>query len=211
MATRARVIVYNTKHVRPEDVPQSIFDLADSRWRGKVAIANPQFGTTRTHAAALFAALGPQRAQQFFTDLRKNDVRIVDGNAAVKNLVARAVPNASPVYVGLTDTDDVLAGQAEGEPIAMIYPDQDDFGTLVIPSTVCLVAGAPHPEAGKRLVDYLLSAEVRAEMTAAGTGYSPLASAERDASAVRAMEVQPKDLLEQLGPSGRWTLENFQP
>ena len=41
--------------------------------------------------------------------LLDNDIRIVDGNATVKNLVARAKPNASPILVGLTDTDDVAS------------------------------------------------------------------------------------------------------
>lgn len=143
IAARARVIVYNTEHVSPEEAPRSIFELTQPKWRGKVAVANPQFGTTRTHVAALFAVLGPERTKQFLQDLLDNEVRITDGNAMVKNLVARADPDASPVYVGLTDTDDVLSGRADGEPVEMVYPDQDSIGTLVIPSTVCLIRGAP--------------------------------------------------------------------
>jgi iron(III) transport system substrate-binding protein len=207
------VVVYNTRHVPADEAPRSIFDLTDPQWRGKVAVADPQFGTTRTHVAALFAELGPKRAQEWLRGLLANQVRIVDGNAMVKNLVARAHPDASPVYVGLTDTDDVLAGQAAGEPIAMIYPDQDSIGTLVVPSTVCLVRGGPNHQAGRRLFDYLVSFEVEATLASPGTGYLPGRPSEPAANyePPHALSVTPQQLLEQLEPSSRWTREHFHP
>ena len=215
IAARARVIVYNTKYVRPEEVPRSLVELTDGKWRGKVAVAQPQFGTTRTHVAALFAALGPARAEQFLTDLLANDVRIVDGNAMVKNLVARARPDASPIYVGLTDTDDVLSGQADGEPVAMVYPDQDSLGTLVIPSTVCLVRGAPHPEAARKLIDYLVGPEVESQLAGGRAGFIPVRPDAPAGKAVsqlgppRPMDLSRQSLLEQLEPSSQWTKEHF--
>lgn len=73
-AARARVIVYNTKRLQRRNCPRSIFDLTDEKWRGKVAIANPMFGTTSTHVAALFAVLGERDAIQFFERLKANKV-----------------------------------------------------------------------------------------------------------------------------------------
>lgn len=217
IATRARVIVYNTDHVSPDEAPRSIFELAAPKWRGKVAVAYPQFGTTKTHAAALFAKLGPRRAEQFFEDLLANDVRIVDGNVMVKNLVARARPDASPIYVGLTDTDDVLSGQADGEPVGMVYPDQGTLGTLVIPSTVAVIRGAPHPEAARQLVDYLVGPEVEAELAGGRAGFmpvrrdAPLGEAISQIGLPRRMDIDHRSLLEQLEPSSQWTKEHFHP
>jgi iron(III) transport system substrate-binding protein len=217
IAARARVIVYNTEHVNQEEAPRSIFELTDGRWRGKVAVAEPQFGTTRTHVAALFAKLGPGRAKQFLADLLANEVRIVDGNAMVKNLVARAHPDASPIYVGLTDTDDVLSGQADGEPVAMVYPDQDELGTLVIPSTVCLLRGAPHPEAARRLIDYLVGPEVESQLADGRAGFipvrpdAPVGKAVSQLGLPRPMDLSRQSLLEQLEPSSQWTKEHFHP
>jgi iron(III) transport system substrate-binding protein len=219
IGTRARVIVYNTRYVRPDQLPQSIFDLADPKWRGKVAIANPQFGTTRTHVAALFAVLGPERTQQFLKDLLANQVRIVDGNAMVKNLVARAHPDASPVYLGLTDTDDVRSGQADGEPVDMIYPDQENgsFGTLLFASTVSVIRGAPHPQSARSLADYLVSPRVESQLVAGWAGFLPVrprpptGTTEVPRAAPRAMKVSYPALLEQLEPSSQWTREHFHP
>lgn len=213
MATRARVIVYNTRYVKPEEAPRRLSDLTDPRWRGRVAVANPQFGTTRTHIAALYAAWGPEPTRQFLRDLLENDVRIVDGNAMVKNLVARADPDASPIYVGLTDTDDVWAGQAAGEPVAMILPDQgvDESGTLVVGSTVAMMRGAPRPESARRLIDYLLSTEVGRRFATTESGYAPVRESGSEAGGIRALKIELPELLDQLAPSSQWTAEHFPP
>ncbi|HID06481.1 MAG TPA: extracellular solute-binding protein [Armatimonadetes bacterium] len=160
-AVRARVIVYNTKRLRHRDCPKSIFDLTDEKWRGKVAIANPMFGTTSTHVAALFCALGEQRAMQFFQRLKANKVGVVEGNSIVRDRVA-----TGEYLLGLTDTDDVWVGRDMGQPDALILPDQHEngIGTLVIPNTIALIANCPHPEEGKALMEYLLSPDVEQKL-----------------------------------------------
>jgi iron(III) transport system substrate-binding protein len=196
--------------VKQDEAPRSLWDLAQPQWKGKVAMANPQFGTTRTHVAAMFALLGPEKAQELLLSLLANEVRIADGNAMVKNLVARADPNASPVYVGLTDTDDVLAGQAEGEPVELIYPDQETIGTLVIPATVCLVRGAVHRAAAEQLIEYLASPQAAQLLAVEGSGYHDVRQPPGKDSP-RAFELSPRALLDQLEPSSRWTQEHFHP
>lgn len=213
VARRARVIVYNTRHVSADEAPRSLFELTEPRWRGKVAMANPQFGTTRAHVAALWAVLGPERTQQWLTSLLENDVQIVDGNAMVMNRVAQAEPGASAVYVGLTDTDDVLSGQADGKPIDMVFPDQDELGTLLVPSSVALVAGAPHAAEGRRLIDYLVGGAAETALATGRAGYLPLRAsaphpsfADRD---IRAIDVSNQQLLDALEPSSRWTKQHL--
>src|SRR5687767_8451483 len=79
-SARMRVIAYNTKTVNPNDAPQSVFDLIAPNWKGQVAIADPRFGSTSFHVAALYALAGDERMDDFFRRLKANDVRIVDGN-----------------------------------------------------------------------------------------------------------------------------------
>ncbi len=154
-AARARVIIYNTRLIKAEDAPDSIFDLLDPRWKGKAALALPLFGSTSTHAAALFAYLSPGPAKAFFEGLVANDVKILAGNATVRDDVAAGI-----VAWGLTDTDDAYGAIAKGKPVEMVYPDQQGIGTLVFPNTLALILGAPHPDEGRALIDYLLSADV---------------------------------------------------
>ena len=79
-AERARVLIVNTNLVPEADRPKSILELTDPKWKGKVAMAKPQFGTTATHAACLFEVLGPDAAKAFYRGLQANDVQIVPGN-----------------------------------------------------------------------------------------------------------------------------------
>src|SRR5207244_1527520 len=79
-AARARVIVVNTQRVPEADRPKSILDLTDPKWKGKVAIAKPLYGTTATQAACLFDALGPDAAKSFYRGLKANGVQVVAGN-----------------------------------------------------------------------------------------------------------------------------------
>jgi iron(III) transport system substrate-binding protein len=168
-AARARVILYNTDAVKPEEAPKSILDLTKPRWKGKVAIARPLFGTTFTHAAALFEVLGEEKAKAFFRALKANEVKIAPGNAMARNLVANG-----EVDVCLTDTDDAHGAYLKKSPVAMVFPDQDGMGALVIPHSVMLIKGGPNMESGKKLIEFLLSAEAEALLAKSESAQFPL-------------------------------------
>ena len=168
-SARLRVIVYNTDKVKAADAPRSVFDLADPRWRGQVAIADPRFGSTSFHVAALYAELGDSRMDDYFKRLKANDVKVVDGNSVVRDMVARG-----GVSVGLTDTDDVNVALEAKQPVAMVLPDRDGIGVPVMPNMVSLIVRAPHAEEGKRLIDYLLSADVERKLAESDAVQIPL-------------------------------------
>jgi iron(III) transport system substrate-binding protein len=167
-AARARVLLVNTNQVSEERRPKSIRDLTDPQWR--CGIAKPLFGTTATHAACLFAAWGDQEAKDFFTALKVN-AQILSGNKQVAQAVA-----GGKLAVGLTDTDDALIEIANGMPVAIVYPDQEEgqMGTLFIPNTLALIKGSPNPEHAQQLVDYLLSAEVERQLAEGPSAQIPL-------------------------------------
>lgn len=168
-SARARVIVYNTKLVTAEEAPKSVLDLSSPKWKGQAAMADPRFGSTSFHVAALYAELGDGKADEFFRRLKANGIRIVDGNSVVRDMVARG-----EVKVGLTDTDDVNVALEDEQPVSMVFPDQEGIGVPVMPNMVSLIAGAPHPEAGKQLIDYLLSPEVEAMLAKSEAVQIPL-------------------------------------
>jgi iron(III) transport system substrate-binding protein len=168
-SARMRVIAYNTKTVAPSEAPQSIFDLADPKWKGQVAMADPRFGSTSFHVAALYAIAGDQKMDDFFRRLKANGVRVVDGNSVVRDLVARG-----EVKTGLTDTDDVNVAIEDGQPVGMVLPDKDGLGVPVMPNMVSLIANAPHPEEARKLIDYLLSADVERQLAQSEAVQIPL-------------------------------------
>jgi iron(III) transport system substrate-binding protein len=76
--------------------------------------------------------------------------------------------------VGLTDTDDAIIEVRNGRPVVIVYPDQDGIGTLFLPNTVALIRDGPHPQAAKRLLDYLLSPNVEKKLAEGRSAQIPL-------------------------------------
>ncbi len=158
-SSRARVLIYNKDLLKGVDVPQSIFDLTNEKYKGNVAIANPLFGTTTFHIAALFSAIGDEKAKQFLNDLKKNEVIVATSNGDVKKRVMKG-----EVACGLTDTDDAFEAVKEGANVGIIFLDQQGIGSLIMPNTVNLIVKSKHSENGQKLIDYLLSKETEAKL-----------------------------------------------
>ncbi len=161
---RARVLLVNTNLVDDEVMPSTVAELLAPRFDSKrLGFANPLFGTTATHAAALAAIMGQHTASGFFQDLIDNGVHMADGNSSVRDLVA-----SGRLHWGLTDTDDACQAINRGDPVRLVVPDQDGIGTLLIPGTVALINGATHPREAHVLIDYLVSKETEELLIASG-------------------------------------------
>ena len=125
----------------------SLQDLTNSAWRHKVALAYPQFGTTAAHLHSLRQRWGDEAWQRWCAQFAANQPLLVDGNSAVVKAVARG-----DAWIGITDSDDVAAGEADHLPIRAVSLGPD---TLAIPNTVAVIREAPHPAAAQRLFDFL--------------------------------------------------------
>ncbi len=168
-SARARVLIYNRNLVTPGREPKSVLDLIEPRFKGKTCIANPLFGTTSMHAAALFAALGEEQAKDFFERFAANGGKILSSNGEVRRRVADG-----EFVIGITDTDDASVAQREGKPIAVVYPDAAGMGTLIVPNCAVLIARAPHPDTGRRFIDYLLRPRTERLLAESAAAQMPL-------------------------------------
>jgi iron(III) transport system substrate-binding protein len=171
-AARARVFIVNTTLADPAQI-HGLDDLLDLRWKGKVCMARPLTGTTLTHATALFASWGEERTRAWLARATAPDspLSFEQSNGQVMRLVREG-----QMAWGLTDTDDFNVARQMGYPVAAVYPDQGDGkqGTLVIPNTLAILAYAPHPQAARKLVDYLLSRETEAKLAASESAQIPV-------------------------------------
>jgi iron(III) transport system substrate-binding protein len=170
-AARARVLIVN-KNLIPNsaDYPTSLFDLADPKWKGKCGMAKPLFGTTATHAAVLFEHLGEEAAEKLLQEIANNAV-IEGGNKTVATRVSWG-----RYAWGLTDTDDAIIELEQGQPIAIVFPDQqpDQMGTLLIPNTICLIKNGPNSERAKILLDRILQADIEERLAQGRSAQIPL-------------------------------------
>jgi iron(III) transport system substrate-binding protein len=199
-ALRQRVIAWNTRRVQAGQAPRKLEDLLQPQWKGKIIMAQPQFGTTRGEVASWFAHYGPTRAGEILQGLKANEVRFVQGNSLAVRKVAQGEAD-----VCLTDTDDAYVGQRNGWPIAMTALDQGGAGALAIPNSVALVRGGPNPPAAKRLVEFLLGEKVEADLAAGEAHTTPVrpAVAGRFAQYAlgKALEVDYAKVSEQMTPA----------
>ena len=201
-SARARVLIYNKDLIGEGQEPKSVMDLNDPRFKNRACIANPLFGTTSMHSAALFKVLGEDKARQFFEKFVANGGTIVSSNGEVRRRVA-----AGDFTLGITDTDDFNVAFQEGKPVGVVYPDEDGMGTLIIPNAAVLIENGPNPDAGRRFIDYLLRPEIEGALAESEAAQMPLRSGISVPGHVRPLdEITPMqvdygelaDLLEQL-------------
>jgi iron(III) transport system substrate-binding protein len=80
------------------------------------------------------------------------------------------------VDFALVDSDDAVNRLKQGKVVEMIFPDQeaDGMGCLILPNAVLMIQGAPHQDAARKLIDYLLSSETEQKLAFADCAQIPL-------------------------------------
>ena len=139
-------LIYNTQKVKAEEAPRAWTDLLDPKWKGKVATGHPAFsGCTGIWALSMRKLYG----WEFFEKLAKNNPRI--GRSAVDPVT---LINAGECLVGLASANNAYPAAAKGNPIGINHP-RDGLSLCVTPSAI--PANAPHPNAARLFMEWLLS------------------------------------------------------
>lgn len=137
-------------------------------WSG-LTIAQPMFGTTLSHYAILWQQLGTAGLPEWHRQMVEAGMRIVPGNASVKDLVASGV-----CTLGMTDTDDFYQAVDAGSSVAMQPIVTPEGETICIPNTVAIIRGTRRRSEAERLVDYLTSPEMEMRMARSSSRQVPL-------------------------------------
>ncbi|HEY3864123.1 MAG TPA: extracellular solute-binding protein [Verrucomicrobiae bacterium] len=149
---RTRRIVINTNLVSAANAPRTFRDATNARWRGKVAVAYPLFGTTATHFLALRQFWGDDAWQAWCRAMEANHPFLVDGNSVVVKQVSRG-----EAWIGFSDSDDIAGAQREGFPVAALPATEE---TLYVPNTVGVIRDCPHPAEAERLFEFITDPKV---------------------------------------------------
>jgi iron(III) transport system substrate-binding protein len=144
-------IAYNTNMVKPEDAPKSFADLLDPKWSGKMVKAHPSYsGALVTSTFQTEKAIG----WGYFEKLGKQKVLQVQSSTEPPKKLAlgeRAVAADGLEYVHIQLKEG-------GAPIEIVYPTE---GTPFVPSCEAIVKNAPHPNAAKLFISYVVSRETQ--------------------------------------------------
>ncbi len=152
---RVRVIAYDADKVPAADVPRSVFDLTQPRWKGQVAIA-PTNASFQAFVTAMRLADGDDATRQWLEGLVANDVRKYEKNGLILDAV-----NSGQVQLGLINHYYWYEKKAEIGERAMraqiAFTEPGDPGSLVnVAGAGILKSAADDPDAA-RFVEWLLS------------------------------------------------------
>ena len=149
-SSNSRVFLVNAEQVQRRQTPGSIWDMLDPRWKGRVAIAHPAYGSTSVHMGTLFWLWGSQKTRALMEAWRANGVRVVASNDKVVDLVQRG-----EVAWGIVDTAQAMPYFKPNATLRVAFPDQNEMGTVMLPMAAMVMRNAPHPVAARQVVDFL--------------------------------------------------------
>ena len=150
----ARVVtvgfIYNTRRLRPEELPVDWNDLLQPRFKGVIAMNNPNYsGTALYTVAGLYQ--NSKYGWNYFKMLKENGIHLEKNAVSVVEKVSSGVYDLciGVDYIAKTIKDN-------GGPVEFIYPRS---GISTIPSPIAIFRSTPNMDAAKKLYDYILSIE----------------------------------------------------
>jgi iron(III) transport system substrate-binding protein len=157
VSARQRVLVYNSRLVKERELPDSVLDLTDARFAGKVAVA-PANGSFQDFVTAMRQLGGDDAAARWLRGMARNRPRTYANNNAIVEAVGRG-----EVPMGLVNHYYNYRFQQENPstPSRNHYFHGGDVGALIIPSTVSVLAGGDKGDEAARLIEFLLAPEAQ--------------------------------------------------
>jgi iron(III) transport system substrate-binding protein len=150
---RVRVIAYNTEELSESEVPDSVFDLTDPKWKGKIGFP-PTNASFQAFVTAMRLSAGEERTRDWLDGFAANDPRTYEKNTPVVEAVA-----AGEIQLGLVNHYYLYLVKEEqpDAPVANHFLEAGDPGALVSVAGAAIVEGTGEEELAQDFVDYLLS------------------------------------------------------
>jgi iron(III) transport system substrate-binding protein len=154
---RSRVIAYNTESLAENEVPDSVFDLTDPRWKGRIGVA-PTNASFQAFVTAMRMSAGEERTRRWLRDLKSNSPKEYDKNLLIVEAVGRG-----EIDLGLVNHYYLyLAKEEQPEaPVANHFLEAGDPGALVSVAGAAVLATTDQREDAERFVEFLLSDEAQ--------------------------------------------------
>lgn len=152
---RVRVIAYNTDALSENEVPDSVFELVEPKWRGKVGVA-PTNASFQAFVSAMRFSEGEQQTRRWLEDLRANGVKFYEKNLAIVEAVA-----SGEIELGLVNHYYLYVAKEENPDAAVAnhFLTRTDPGALVSVAGAGVLTQADDKREANRFIEFLLSAE----------------------------------------------------
>jgi 2-aminoethylphosphonate transport system substrate-binding protein len=159
--------IYNGSAVKQP--PKMFDDLLGPTYKGKIQYSTPgQAGDGTAVMIQMFHAFGSkEKGLEFLKKLQANNV---GPSASTGKLTA--LVNKGELFVANGDLQMNVDQMKSNPNIRIFWPAGPDGSrsTFALPYYIGLVTGAPHTDAGKELIDFLLSKEAQSTLTSVADG-----------------------------------------
>lgn len=152
---RVRTVDYNTKLVKAEELPSSIFGFTDPKWRGKIAWA-PTNGSFQSFVTGLRVAEGDEKAKEWLKGIKANQPKVYPNNTSIVEALSRG-----EIAVGLVNHYYLERIKQENPQVPVAHHFTQDVGSLVNVAGVAIVNTAKHPNIAQRFTEFLLSQDAQ--------------------------------------------------
>jgi ABC-type Fe3+ transport system substrate-binding protein len=173
-------LAYNTRMVSPNEAPATYDDLLNPKWKGKIGINLNNF----MWAEIMMQIKGKEAGIEYLRAVARQNPSVRAGSTLNVTLVA-AGELAMAVSI---NANTILRHKAKGAPVERAKLKEPNYGDL---HPIALSAKAPHPNAGKLLIDFFLSEEGQKLMD--GYWKIPARSGFNPKIGIRAEEIIPLD------------------
>jgi len=191
---RARVIIYNTELVSEGELPDSVFDLTDPKWKGRIAMASGLEASVVGWISSLRELVGDTETDDFLKGLTDNEIEVLANHSLVRKAVGKG-----EFAAGFVNHYYYHLEKAAGSPVGVIYPDQgtDDVGVLVNAAGAGIIKGAKNRDAAERFMDFLIQEETQDLFAEANFEYPTIVEVEaNEALSLDEFKRSPVDLID---------------
>ena len=154
---RVRVLVYDSEAVDPADLPDSVLDLTQPEFEGRVAVA-PSNASFQDFVTAMRSELGDEAATEWLDGMAANDSPVYANNTAIVEAVGRG-----EVDMGLVNHYYNVRAKAEDPDVPSenySFPN-GDIGSLLIVTAASVLQSSDQPEDAGALIEFLLGEEAQ--------------------------------------------------
>lgn len=151
---RARVVVYNTATLTPEDLPADIYDFINPEWSGRIGFA-PSNASFQTMVTAMRLTWGEEKTRAWLEGLKANQPVLLENNNAVVQAAAAGEIDAG--FVNHYYLYRFLKEEGESFGARNHFLTGSGPGSLIMTASIGRLANGPNEENAIRFINFLLS------------------------------------------------------
>ncbi len=155
---RARVVAYNTTKFNEADLPDSILDFTESKWKGKIGWA-PTNGSFQSFVTALRVIEGEAKARQWLEGIKANDPKVYPNNSSA--LLGVASGEVDVAFINHYYLYTQLNEQGPSFSARNYYPRSGDAGSLVNAAGAGILEVSKHQGEAQQFLAFMLGQEAQ--------------------------------------------------